>query len=339
MGVEQRRGVRLANGAPWCLHEQAATVGLVVLSADLIAATRHLLDRAGIAMAWSAAEELRPKRVIRLMAAEPDATAPMAGAGSVVVKVADGDGGTGGMVLEDLGDGPSLATLLLGDDPTAAAEGARRSAASLGALHAASIGAAQAFTALRRQPDPGYDPRPQRLLLRGRAADTLIAGLPGLLVEHDLPELRSAASAELAGVVDTLAEPGQFLVLSNGDPCPDNERVGPAGSRFFDFEVAGYRHALADAAHYRLPFPNCWCWRRLPAEVAGAMETAYRTALATACPAAVDDSAGPSRPARRRPIPRSTVRPSIRTSEGGRQTHRLFTGDVAGDAVDEKSEG
>ena len=117
------------------------------------------------------------------MAAEPDATAPMAGAGSVVVKVADGDGGTGGMVLEGLGDGPSLATLLLGDDPTAAAEGARRSAASLGALHAASIGAAQAFTALRRQPDPGYDPRPQRLLLRGRAADTLIAGLPGLLVE------------------------------------------------------------------------------------------------------------------------------------------------------------
>ena len=51
MGVEQRRGVRRANGAPWCLHEQAATVGLVVLSADLIAATRHLLDRAGIAVA------------------------------------------------------------------------------------------------------------------------------------------------------------------------------------------------------------------------------------------------------------------------------------------------
>ena len=194
------------------------------------------------------------------------------------------------LVLEDLGDGPSLATLLLADDPVVAAGAAERSAASLGALHAATIGRADDFTALRRQADPAYEPVRHRRELRGMPMTERIAGLPDLLSAHGLPGLTPTAPAELDGILATLNEPQPFLVLSNGDPCPDNERVGPAGSRFFDFEAAGYHHALVDVAHYRIPFPNCWCWRRMPAEVTQRMESAYRASLATACPAALDDA-------------------------------------------------
>ncbi len=286
-----------------------------MLSPGHVAAVRHLLDVAGIAVRWSAQEELRPQRVVRLPAAQP-------GAVSVVVKVADdetqrralhnevaalrlldrlGTGATprlladdpasGVLVMEDLGDGPSLATLLLGDDPVAATEAAYRSAASLGSLHAASIGSSDAFAVLRRRIDDAHDLRHDRLLLRGVPIDEGIDRLPPLLAAHSLPPLPPGARSELDDVVGTLTDPGAFLVLSNGDPCPDNERVVPGGSRFFDFEAAGYRHALVDVAHYRIPFPNCWCWRAVPGDVSHGMETSYRTALAAGCGAALDDAA------------------------------------------------
>ena len=59
--------------------------------------------------------------------------------------------------------------------------------------------------------------------------------------------------------------------------------------RFFDFEAATYRHVLVDAAHYVLPFPNCWCWRRLPEELSRDMLAAHRTQLGTTSAQARDD--------------------------------------------------
>jgi hypothetical protein len=47
---------------------------------------------------------------------------------------------TAGVLVEDLGDGPSLASYLLGDDPIAVREASVSSAAALGALHAATLG-------------------------------------------------------------------------------------------------------------------------------------------------------------------------------------------------------
>ena len=193
----------------------------------------------------------------------------------------------GVLVLEDLGDGDSLASLLLGNDPDAARDAALRSAAALGALHAATIGHAAEHAEVRGALSAS-DPTLDRVTLRDLDLRALVGLLPGLLTEHDLPRQDQVAVDEIEQVLTELTDPGDFLALSSGDPCPDNQRNGSDGVRFFDFEAAGYRHALVDAAHLSVPFPNCWCWRALPAEVAGEMQSAYRGSLAVACAAARD---------------------------------------------------
>lgn len=195
---------------------------------------------------------------------------------------------TGVLVLEDLGDGPSLASYLLGDDASAAREAAIDFAANLGFLHAATIGYAEEYEALRSKLSE-IDARASRVTLRGMNIEHRVADLPALLAAHDLPLPHPFAMGELRVVLDRLAEPTEFLALSSGDPCPDNQRIMRSGTRFFDFEAAVFRHALIDAAHNRLPFPNCWCWRALPPDVVVAMEVAYRRELGRGCPAALDD--------------------------------------------------
>lgn len=197
------------------------------------------------------------------------------------------DPSLGVLVLEDLGDGPSLATYLLDHDGEAARVAAIRSAAALGAMHAATAGHADRFYGLRRKLSD-VDWEADRLNLRGMDMGERFRRLSALLRDHLLPEPHGADD-ELAAILDELAEPGPFLALSSGDPCPDNGRITTDRVQFFDFEAGAFRHALADAAHYLVPFPNCWCWRRLPEEVAGEMEAAYRTELAIGCPATCDD--------------------------------------------------
>ena len=94
---------------------------------------------------------------------------------------------------------------------------------------------------------------------------------------------------DLRLVVDKLAEPGEFLALSPGDPSWTISASPPPVLAGSTSRAAAFRHALVDAAHYRDPFPNCWCWRDLPRDVAAAMEHAYRSELARACPATLDD--------------------------------------------------
>lgn len=199
------------------------------------------------------------------------------------------DPALGVLVMEDLGDGPSLATYLRNGDPVVAARAAVTSAAALGALHASTAGEAGGYEQARAALSPSDLPA-HRLLLRGRHAGDAVDALPELVAAHDLPALPTAASAELTAAVDELAAPGPFLALSSGDPCPDNELHTEGDVRFFDFEAAAARHALIDAAYYLLPFPNCWCWRPLPADLAAEMLVAYRTALAAGCSAAADDA-------------------------------------------------
>lgn len=154
-------------------------------------------------------------------------------------------------------------------------------------MHAATAGHAERFYGLRRQLSD-VDPEADRLNLRGMDMGERFRGLGPFLRDHQLPQ-PPGADDELAAILAELAQPSPFLALSSGDPCPDNGRITTDRVQFFDFESGGFRHALADAAHYLVPFPNCWCWRRLPEEVAGAMEAAYRSELAIGCPATRDD--------------------------------------------------
>jgi aminoglycoside/choline kinase family phosphotransferase len=70
-----------------------------------------------------------------------------------------------------------------------------------------------------------------------------------------------------------------YLGLVHGDPCPDNVLLIDGICRIVDFEHAGWGPVAYDAAYLLAPFPSCWCFARLPAEVAGPAVAAYRARL------------------------------------------------------------
>ncbi|MHB1434476.1 MAG: hypothetical protein ACYCVZ_20465, partial [Streptosporangiaceae bacterium] len=110
----------------------------------------------------------------------------------------------------------------------------------------------------------------------------------------DLPDLLGVAApsglaADLASVL-AVTGPGECEVFSPGDICPDNNLLTPAGVRFIDFESAEFHQVYLDAAYLRMPFSTCWCVFRLPGQVAGAAEAAYRDLVAGVFPVLADDA-------------------------------------------------
>jgi hypothetical protein len=95
---------------------------------------------------------------------------------------------------------------------------------------------------------------------------------------------------DLDAIARTLAAPGSYLALSSGDPGLVNCKIVNGTVRFFDFEVAGFRHALVDATVLRYPYPTGGPVWRLPPEIAEAIQAAYREELARGCPEALDDA-------------------------------------------------
>jgi hypothetical protein len=186
------------------------------------------------------------------------------------------------MVLEDLGDGPSLADLLLGDAAAAAEAGLIAYMRSLGRMHAATAGRVAAFDELRR---PFGQPAALERWQTGLKESMLNA--PAALSGLDL-EWTPALTAEVEQVEAALLDPGPAFVLSHCDPCPDNNRLVAGELRHFDFEFAGFRHAMLDGAYTHSPFPTCWCVNRLPDSLLPSLEAAYRTELVRAVPEAAD---------------------------------------------------
>ena len=186
-----------------------------------------------------------------------------------------------GVVLEDVGMGDDLAELLLGTDPAAAADGLRRWAAALGALHARTAACgAQLQEALDRSAVrlglPAL-PAAGTPAMLARAADALAVGLPLLGVSPS-----DDALAELRGLDELLGGPPQAWALTPSDACPDNNRLTLDGLILLDLEGAQLRHVAWDAAYLLVPWPSCWCSWRLPVEVAHAALESWRAAVALA---------------------------------------------------------
>jgi hypothetical protein len=123
----------------------------------------------------------------------------------------------------------------------------------------------------------------------------------GQWLVEDIPKFREGAEAlgvrlspgfdeEAAVVAAAVREPGPFLAFTPGDTCPDNHRFADGWLRLFDFEFCGFRHALLDAAYFRVPFPTCWCVNRFLPEIPPRMDAAYRAELVKGCAAAADDA-------------------------------------------------
>jgi hypothetical protein len=161
----------------------------------------------------------------------------------------------GVFVMEDLGSGPSLADVLLGDDGAAAERALLAWAGSLGTA----VGAT-----MRRGAPTGRIP-----VASGVEAFIGLAGDLDVSVPAGLDE-------DVGRIEDTMAAASPWLAYCPGDTCPDNNRVlGDGTVRFFDFEGSGWRHASTEAAYCRAPFCTCWCVAWLPEGTTVAMEDAF----------------------------------------------------------------
>ncbi|HEY3283156.1 MAG TPA: phosphotransferase [Armatimonadota bacterium] len=188
----------------------------------------------------------------------------------------------GFIILEDLGEGESLADVLLGDSSGRARDALMAFAAALGRMHSATVGREDDCRRLRDALTPPLPkeaaPAPAPYSQFREACGSLGVALP------------SEAEKALEAVAASMSEPGPFLAYTHGDPCPDNTRLLDGGLRLIDFEFGAYRHALLDGVYGRLPFPTCWCANRLPSEIPSRMEAAYRAELVKGCPEASADA-------------------------------------------------
>ena len=179
----------------------------------------------------------------------------------------------GVLLMEELPAGRSLAdSLLLGERSTATADLVAY-ATALGSVHAWSIGRTAGFDRARARYSPAAGSRPWWLdsIERGRGQFLHVASGLGMATER--------VDAEIDGLVRMLGG-HRYLSFVHGDLCPDNVRLADGRVRFFDFEEASLGSAALDAAYLLAPFPSCWCFADVPADIADLAMGAYRGALA-----------------------------------------------------------
>jgi Ser/Thr protein kinase RdoA (MazF antagonist) len=193
----------------------------------------------------------------------------------VAPRLLGADNAAGMLLMEDLGAGASLAGSLLGTDRDRARADLIAYAEALGSLHAWSMSRAGELADLRARYAPAAAPGPAWMgaAARGRDAFLGAAATLGLTVGGVEPEI-----AEL----DAMLTGSGYLGLVHGDPCPDNTRMLDGRCRVFDFETSGWGPVVLDAAYLQAPFPSCWCFASLPAEVAAPAVEAYRAVIAAA---------------------------------------------------------
>jgi hypothetical protein len=192
-----------------------------------------------------------------------------------------GDVARGIMVFEDLGaDLASLVDPLLKGTAEEAEHALKLYAAALGRLHADTVYCSDAhhetfqgvFGSDRSRGQPGWRVEQEAELVTGK-----LGGSPPV--------------SELEFLSSRLIEPGPWLTLIHGDPCPDNSLLVGGRIRLIDYEFARPSHAILDGSYWRIGFPTCWCAGRTPDDVAARVDAAYRMELGSSIPLALDDTA------------------------------------------------
>ena len=150
------------------------------------------------------------------------------------------------VVMSDLGTGPTLADLLLGDDRAAAWAGALEWVEAL----ADTLGRSRDAT-LRRC---ARRPVGRRAVRGGRAS------VPACFSTTSWASRQTPRSTQSSTSIATLdhRDPASDVV-SPTDTCPDNAIRTADGWRFVDLEGATVHHAAYDAAYAAMPFSTCWC--------------------------------------------------------------------------------
>lgn len=190
----------------------------------------------------------------------------------VAPRLLGADVGTGILVMEELPAGRSLADSLLAGDRADATASLVAYATALGSLHAWSIGRTSGFEHALARYGPGASSRRWYLerIEGGRGRFLQVVSALGLAAD--------GAAADIDGLIRTLAD-DRYLSFVHGDLCPDNVRLAGGRMRFFDFERSYVGPAALDAAYLLAPFPSCWCFAELPADVTDLALRVYREAL------------------------------------------------------------
>jgi Ser/Thr protein kinase RdoA (MazF antagonist) len=193
----------------------------------------------------------------------------------VAPRLLGADAEAGILLIEDLGEGASLADSLLAGGRERVQAELIAYAEALGSMHAWSMGHAGEldYLLIRHAPGAAHGTRWLDVIQRSTAPFLSAAASLGLAVDgvaEEIDQLRA-----------TLAGPG-YLGLVHGDACPDNMRFIGGTCRIFDFETSGWGPVAFDAAYLVAPFPTCWCFASLPADIAGPAIDAYRARLAAA---------------------------------------------------------
>ncbi|HEY2304635.1 MAG TPA: aminoglycoside phosphotransferase family protein [Streptosporangiaceae bacterium] len=190
----------------------------------------------------------------------------------VAPRLLGADAEAGLLLIEDLGDGTTLADVLMAAGRERVQAELIAYAQALGSLHAWSMGHAGEAAGLRARHGPGDEAAPRWRDAVQRGKEPFLAAAAALGVASD-------GVAEEVDQVHRIIIGTSYLGLVHGDPCPDNVLLIDGICRIVDFEHAGWGPVAYDAAYLLAPFPSCWCFARLPAEVAGPAVAAYRARL------------------------------------------------------------
>lgn len=205
-----------------------------------------------------------------------------------------GDRKTGIILIEDFGQGETLAEALQGNDPMAANEFLLKHADALARLHTATLGREKRYMEIRNALGPTGAPR------NWKKFGNLLAtqGWGNLhLLRKDL--VRSFAFigqsvgkefwVEYEYLTSAIHDPSPYRTYVHNDTCPDNSLLTSAGFKLIDFERSGYHHCLLDVAYYRLGMPHCYWSGELPTSVINQLEARYRQSLAPMIAEITDD--------------------------------------------------
>jgi Ser/Thr protein kinase RdoA (MazF antagonist) len=186
---------------------------------------------------------------------------------------ADADAGI--LVMEDLGEEASLADSLLAGGRERVQAELIAYAQALGALHAWSMGHPGELADVRVRHAPGTAARTRWLdaIQKGEQPFLSAAAALGLATDGALDEM---------GQLREMLDGTRYVGLVHGDACPDNVRLIDGTCRIFDFETSGLGPVAFDAAYLLAPFPSCWCFASLPADVASPAVDAYQARLEAA---------------------------------------------------------
>jgi len=179
------------------------------------------------------------------------------------------------LIMEDLGPSSSLAHSLLAQDRERAEADLIAYARALGTMHSWSIGRSAELAEVRARHALPAVQAPDWLdaIVRGKEkflAMTAQLGVPSGDADDEIDSLEMLLSG--AG----------HTGLVHSDPCPDNTHIADGNCRIFDFETSGWGPLALDAAYLLAPFPSCWCFASLPADVAGPALLAYRDQVTSA---------------------------------------------------------